>query len=100
MVEDFTVETFEGLVGQAFKAQYGDDGERTELTLTAAEGGAHDASESKHRDPFSLTFHEEGHAPKEQGIWKLEHGDVGAFELFLVPHAADAHGVDYGAHFN
>jgi hypothetical protein len=97
MVEDFTLETFEPLVGETFEGKLGEDGEKIELELTAATAGNY---ETPHREPFSLTFHEEGHEPKPQQIWTLSHDKLGEFQLFLVPHGADGHGVDYGAHFN
>ena len=97
MVEDFSVDTFEALVGQTFKATP-PGGEAGELTLSAAQASGD--SPDEHRDPFSLSFREEGHEPKPQGLWSLQHDELGEFELFLVPHASDAAGVEYGAHFN
>ena len=97
MVEDFSADTFEPLVGHAFKATPVDGGDAIELTLTHVRVTGHD---SPHRDPFSLTFREEGDQPKDQQTWSVSHSDLGDFQVFLVPHAVDAGGIDYGAHFN
>jgi hypothetical protein len=52
------------------------------------------------REPFSLVFRDPG-APGfyHQAIYRLEHPDLGALELFLVPIGPDAQGMRYQAVF-
>jgi len=51
------------------------------------------------RKPFSLTFRGPKEQPLEQGLYDLDHGDLGSHELFLVPVAEDDEGRYYEAVF-
>jgi hypothetical protein len=61
--------------GQAF------DAELVEVTEIAREPGG--------RAPFSLVFQGGPSPPLPQRIYRIEHDDLGAIEIFLVPIAAD-----------
>jgi len=50
------------------------------------------------REPFSIYFH--GPIHLSQRIYRFEHPDAGAFEIFIVPIARDAEGYRYEAVFN
>ncbi len=52
------------------------------------------------RPPFSLTFLAKDPRVLPQRIYRIEHNDLGALEIFLVPSAKDAQGVTYTATFN
>ena len=87
-----TLETFEPCVGDAF-ALSGDD-VSAELVLHSAlalgewPGGRH---------PFSLTFRGPAESPLPQATYGLEHADLGAFDLFIVPIGRDDGGMIYEA---
>jgi len=49
---------------------------------------------------YSLLFDAPPDAPVEQGIFRLEHPQLGALDLFLVPVSADARSVRYEAVVN
>jgi hypothetical protein len=52
------------------------------------------------RRPFSLTFRGPKDLRVPQRIYRLEHEQMGAMELFLVPLGPDAEGMRYEAIFN
>ncbi len=49
---------------------------------------------------FMLGFHTHGEKTVGQGTYKIKHGKLGEFEMFLVPSYWDMYGVDYVAVFN
>lgn len=51
------------------------------------------------RKPFSLTFRGPKDQPLEQGLYELDHGEMGSQELFLVPISEDDEGRYYEAVF-
>jgi hypothetical protein len=74
--------TFEPLVGDSFTATPTYAGDPLDLVLSSCD-------ESPHARPdhpaFSLTFESSDRTPRVQQIFALEHGELGRFELFLVP---------------
>ena len=52
------------------------------------------------RAPFSLVFRGPGSPPLPQRIYRLEHPELGALDVFLVPIGQDAGGMCYEAVFN
>ncbi len=52
------------------------------------------------REPFSLVFLGPRDPVLPQRIYRLEHADLGALELFLVPVGRDGSGTRYEAAFN
>lgn len=52
------------------------------------------------RQPFSLLFHVADQTVLPQSIYQLQHADMGALDIFLVPIACDRSGVTYEAAFN
>jgi hypothetical protein len=81
MAVELVTETFEGRVGETFAATPTFSGEPLELELTSC-------VESSHARPdhpaFSLFFSSPDPERREQQIFTLEHGELGAFDLFLV----------------
>lgn len=53
-----------------------------------------------HQERFSLTFLAPPEAPVAQGIYQLEHEQLGTGALFLVPVGRDEQGLSYEAVFN
>jgi hypothetical protein len=51
------------------------------------------------REQFSLVFREPSGVVLPQMIYRVEHDELGAFELFLVPIGPDAEGMRYEAVF-
>lgn len=97
MLETFTVETFSGLVGDIFRLQVdGEQGFDTELIEATPLGPALDQA----RAPFSLVFRGPAGILVPQRIYRLDHADLGAFELFLVPIGPDEVGMRYQAVFS
>ena len=84
-LEALTVEDFAALRGERFRiAPDGEPGvevELVEVTELAREPGG--------RAPFSLVFMGGPSPPLPQQIYRVEHGDLGAIEIFLVPIASD-----------
>jgi hypothetical protein len=96
MLESFTCSTFQPHVGDTFTLHV-DEGTAVDATLIEATelpvvGGERD------RTPFSLIFLGSGPV-LPQRIYGLEHSQLGAIELFLVPVASDAKGTQYQAIF-
>jgi len=52
------------------------------------------------RPPFSLTFFARDPRVFPQNLYRLEHQELGAATILLVPAAKDAEGVTYVATFN
>lgn len=94
MLDKLTREDFGGRIDQPFHLTVGDD--RLELMLREATplgrgeraGGA-----------FSLVFLGPGEPALEQGIYPLEHAELGRLELFLVPINRTDAGMHYEAVF-
>ncbi len=51
-------------------------------------------------ESFSLLFRGEANDRLDQGMYRLEHATLGAFDLFIVPVAQDQTGRYYEAVFN
>ena len=87
---------FEKHVGDEFVAT-SDDGEKLVLRLQRVEELGD--GPKGHRDPFSLIFHEDGHAHLPQQTHSIEHEKLGELDIFLVPLGPDAEGMRYEAVF-
>ena len=51
------------------------------------------------RQPFSIVFRGPGDVLLPQRIYMIEHEEIGAFDLFLVPIGPDERGLRYEAIF-
>jgi hypothetical protein len=82
MAVELVTATFEGRTAETFAATPHFSGEPLELELTSC-------VESPHATPdhpaFSLFFESSDPDRREQQIFTLEHDELGAFDLFLVP---------------
>jgi hypothetical protein len=80
-LEALTVADFRPLLRQRFRVADAFDAELVEVTEIPREPGG--------RAPFSLVFAGGPTPPLPQGIHAVEHDDLGALEIFLVPIAPD-----------
>jgi hypothetical protein len=86
-LETLTIDDFAALVGECLRVV--PDGaepfeaELVEVTPIAREPGG--------RAPFSLVFRGGPNPPLPQRIYRVEHEQLGALEIFLVPIGADSY---------
>jgi hypothetical protein len=114
VLETFTLQTFAPHLGESFRLRLpprpdADPPAPLDLRLIEATdlspGGApRDASgeagtPGARRAPFSVVFRGPPAPVLPQRIYRLEHGRIGAFELFLVPIGPDGSGMRYEAVF-
>jgi hypothetical protein len=93
-VDNFTVGTFSGHLGNSFRV-HPDDSSTLDLELVSAT----ELGESSER-PFSIVFRGPRDALLPQRIYRMEHEEIGAFDIFLVPIGPDDEGLLYEAVFN
>jgi hypothetical protein len=89
----FTIDDFEGRVGDTFTATAA--GGRT-LTLTLTDADSYQGSRTR----FSLVFSDTVPDPVPQQIVSFEHPELGSFELFVVPIGPGPDGMRYEAIIN
>ena len=99
MLESFTVETFAGRVGEAFRIVAGAD-TAIDAHLIEARTWGDEGSRGRGRMPFALTFRGPLQPVLPQRIYRIEHHAIGAFDLFIVPMGPDAEGMRYEAVFS
>src|SRR5215211_92084 len=84
-LDTLTVDQFRERLHDRFRIAPGDgaafDVELVEVTEVPREPGG--------RAPFSLVFRGGPSPPLPQSIYRVENGELGAIEIFLVPIAAD-----------
>ena len=96
MLEDFTLETFSGRLGETFRVGEGADAFDLEL-VEAIAGIARPHAGG--RVPFSLVFHGPLEPVLPQRIYPFEHAELGTFDLFIVPLGPDDGHMQYEAVF-
>jgi len=70
------------------------------MTLTSAEPLQPTKGGNDLRPPFMLLFRSKNQDVLQQRLFQLRHAVMGDLDLFLVPSARDAEGVEYCATFN
>ena len=80
MIESWRREDFDGRVGETFVLHFGAD--PVPFKLTQVRAGAEPPSR---RPQFALLFKGPRTALRAQGIYRVEHEELGAHDLFLVP---------------
>jgi hypothetical protein len=99
MVEDFELETFSGRAGETFRLLL-DDGSTVDLELVSVTPGVVTPNDpSGMRAPFSVIFRGPLEPVMPQRIYRVEHDELGSFELFVVPVGSDELGMQYQAVF-
>ena len=96
MLDTFTIDDFSGRVGERFSAVAADG---RPLMLTLASIGALSAAPGAARMPFSLEFRDEASEHVPQQTLAVEHPEMGAFNLFVVPLGPSPDGMRYEAIF-
>lgn len=92
----FTLDHFQPLVGSRFTLRL-DDTAEVPAQLVEARPGRGGAPQG--RQPFSLTFEAPPEPALPQRIYRLEHPQLDAMDIFLVPVARTAAGLHYEAVF-
>lgn len=90
-----TAASFEPLVGDRFRIAPGDDPD-FEVELVEVADAGHEGSG---RRQFSVLFRGGPDAPLPQRIYRVEHGELGPLDIFLVPLGPDSVGQRYEAVF-
>jgi uncharacterized protein DUF6916 len=90
-----SVKTYEPLTNQKFRIYFAPDNiSEAELIEVA------DRTRTKRQAQFSLLFKAPGTAPIEQGLYDVEHPELGRISLFLVPVGRDEMSINFEAVFN
>ena len=96
VLETLTIDDFRDRVGETFAATTNED-RRLTLTLTSVEDLP--APPGGRRTPFSLEFQDQAQDHVPQQTVAVEHADLGAFDLFVVPLGPGPQGMRYEAIF-
>jgi hypothetical protein len=100
VIEDFDASTFSSRGGEQFRMLCDDDGSIVDLELVSVTPGpARPADARGRREPFSLVFRGPLEPVLPQRTYRFEHGELGSFELFIVPIGPDEAGMQYQAVF-
>jgi hypothetical protein len=86
------LDTFAGRIGEEFRI-----GDVRTTLVSATQVG--DRPGPTGRKPFALEFAGPPGSVLPQSIYRLDHAELGALDIFLVPVASDAEGVRYEAVF-
>jgi hypothetical protein len=93
-LDELTLAIFEPRVGDAFTIGAAAAGVELVLESATAVG-----ERPGGRDPFSLVFRGPPRPLLAQAIYRLEHAELGALEIFVVPIGQDADATRYEAIF-
>ena len=96
MLETFTIDTFRPLTDGSFVLRAGDAELPLVLTEVRALGAQHPMGT---RSPFALLFRGPADPVLAQATYVVEHPELGAPELFLVPVGRTDAGAEYEAIF-
>lgn len=98
----FTYDDFADHVGEQFRVRL-PEAHALELVLSdvtaGGETGGGTGPDGATRQQFSLLFRGPAEPQLSQGLWELEHDEMGELALFLVPLGPDADGPRYEAAF-
>jgi hypothetical protein len=99
MLDDFTIATFEGRLGERFR-MWVDGDTAVEAELIGAESLVAPREGPGTRAPFSIVFLGPTEPVFPQRIYRFEHEELGEFDLFVVPIGQDEIGTSYEAVFS
>ena len=102
MLEKFTITTFAERVGETFRICPEEIPPLSTQLVTVTDlsprmGRSLDAGDR--RAPFSIVFRGPMTPILPQRIYRMEHEEIGAFDLFIVPIGPDSEGMRYEAVF-
>lgn len=95
MIDNLHLSSFSENLNKKFRVFIGDD-KTEELELIEAS----DSGSNPRQERFSILFRGPLDVVLEQRMYKIEHDELGAFDLFLVPVAMNEKGREYEAVFN
>jgi hypothetical protein len=96
-MEDMKLESFSPHVNSKFLVKSEPDGvEAVELELVEAV----DLGSTPRHEQFSILFHGPSSPKLEQAIYRFEHQEMGAFDIFIVPVKRVQDKIHYEAIFN
>ena len=98
MLESFTCATFQARLNEQFTLAVDGTTFRSLELVEARESPTTPGFEGL-RTPFSVVFRAPGPEVLPQRTYRLEHAELGAFDLFVVPIANGPDGVRYEAVF-
>lgn len=98
MLESFTCATFQARLNEQFTLAV-DDGPSHALELVDARESPVNPGFDGARVPFSIVFRDPAGVVLPQRTYRLEHAELGTFDLFMVPIAKTPDGVRYEAVF-
>jgi len=93
---DLTLDAFRPRVGERFRIS---SAPASAIDAELIDVRAVGASRPDRRTPFALHFRTALIAPLPQAIYRVEHDEMGAHDIFLVPVGPDAAGMVYEAIF-
>ena len=99
MLESFTCETFGAYLHDRFTVHVDDGNVHTMELVEATESPTNPGFDGA-RVPFSVVFLDPSAEVLPQRIYGVEHGELGTFDLFIVPISAGSDGVRYEAVFS
>jgi hypothetical protein len=97
MLDRLTKDDFTGRIGETFAAT-AEEGRTLTLTLRRVDSLPRPEGDEG-REPFSLEFTDEAQDHVPQQTVEVEHADIGAFPLFVVPLGPSPDGMRYEAVF-
>lgn len=83
VADELTPDLFEPLVGTLFHADLG-DGQTLELRLDELTRFGAGAGQAR-SEPFSIGFGAAADRPVGQGVYSLDHAQLGRYDVFIVP---------------
>jgi hypothetical protein len=95
MLETFTLDTFTQRLNSKFLFKYAPDGE-VEMELIEAT----DVGSNARQTQFSIIFRGPSSILLPQSMCRVEHAELGSFDLFIVPIQHNQEGSFYEAVFN
>jgi hypothetical protein len=99
VLTDLTLATFEPRLGESFRIAL-DEGQGVDVELVEAVASAGGGARGEGlREPFSIVFRGPYEPVLPQRIYRIEHDELGALEIFLVPIGPDESGMRYEAVF-
>jgi hypothetical protein len=99
VLETFTVDTFAPRLGEPFAVETEAGAVEVELVEATAHEPRRRGAPDGARVPFAIVFLGPPDPVLPQGMYRFEHADLDAFEIFVVPIAGDEDGVRYEAVF-
>jgi hypothetical protein len=103
MPDLLTAEAFDAYLGQPFDILYGND-QRLQVVLVKVERSRYQPGDQSTRQGFALTFQSSIREYLTQGTYPISSPAFdaahGALEIFIVPLAPNAEGIQYEAIFN